>query len=128
MPLTLGCNCSCIAQFGAVLLDGHAPAARHAMHPHQEGHRRRRSTKPATLVVYFHSTVGVASLLLVSAPDTAASIARFTDLTANPRVLHLATHGFYQAAVQPQDRPMLLTRVVPPAPTQREVRPACGAV
>ena len=66
------------------------------------------------MVICFNSTVGVASLLLVSAPDT--------------RVLHLATHGFYQAAVQPQDRPMLLTRVVPPAPTQREVRPACGAV
>jgi hypothetical protein len=80
------------------------------------------------MVIYFHSTVGVASLLLVSAPDTAASIARFTDITASPRVLHLATHGFYQAAVQPQDRPMLLTGVVPLAPTQREVRPACGAV
>jgi hypothetical protein len=31
-------------------------------------------------LIYFNSTVGVASLLHVSAPDTAASIARFTDI------------------------------------------------
>jgi hypothetical protein len=33
-------------------------------------------------VIYFNSTVQVASLLVVSAPDTAASIARFTDITS----------------------------------------------
>ena len=33
-------------------------------------------------VIYFNSTVQVASLLVVSAPDAAASIARFTDITS----------------------------------------------
>ncbi|NKE46004.1 hypothetical protein HB662_14535 [Roseomonas frigidaquae] len=33
------------------------------------------------MIVYFNSTVNVASLLVVSAPDTAVSIARFTDIT-----------------------------------------------
>lgn len=33
-------------------------------------------------VVYFNTTVNAASLLVVSAPDTAASIARFTDITS----------------------------------------------
>ena len=43
------------------------------------------------MVVYFNSTVGVASLLVVSAPDTAASIARFTDITSLDQ---LQTAGF----------------------------------
>ncbi|TDH59255.1 calcium-binding protein [Dankookia rubra] len=43
------------------------------------------------MVIYFNSTVGVASLLVVSAPDTAASIARFTDITALDQ---LRTAGF----------------------------------
>jgi hypothetical protein len=34
------------------------------------------------IIVYFNSTVNVASLLVVSAPDTAGSIARFTDITS----------------------------------------------
>lgn len=34
------------------------------------------------LIVYFNTTVGVASLLVVSAPDTVVSIARFTDITS----------------------------------------------
>ncbi|NKC34350.1 calcium-binding protein [Falsiroseomonas selenitidurans] len=33
------------------------------------------------MVIYFNTTVNVASLLVVSAPDTAVSIARFTDIT-----------------------------------------------
>jgi Ca2+-binding RTX toxin-like protein len=34
------------------------------------------------MIVYFNSTVNVASLLVVSAPDAAASIARFTDVNS----------------------------------------------
>jgi Ca2+-binding RTX toxin-like protein len=34
------------------------------------------------MIVYFNSTVNVASLLVVSAPDAAVSIARFTDVTS----------------------------------------------
>jgi hypothetical protein len=43
------------------------------------------------MVVYFNSTVGVASLLAVSAPDTAASIARFTGINSLDQ---LQTAGF----------------------------------
>jgi putative nodulation protein len=43
------------------------------------------------MVLYFNTTVGVASLLVVSAPDAAASIARFTDITS---VEGLAATGF----------------------------------
>lgn len=40
-----------------------------------------------------------------------ASEARLKALPRPPRVLHLATHGFYRAADRPQDRPMLLAGV-----------------
>jgi len=40
-----------------------------------------------------------------------ASEARLKALPRPPRVLHLATHGFYRAADKPQDRPMLLAGV-----------------
>jgi CHAT domain-containing protein len=40
-----------------------------------------------------------------------ASEARLKALARPPRVLHLATHGFYGAADRPQDRPMLLAGV-----------------
>lgn len=43
------------------------------------------------MVVYFNTTVGVASLLVVSAPDAAASIARFADINS---VEELAATGF----------------------------------
>ena len=43
------------------------------------------------MVVYFNTTVGVASLLVVSAPDAATSIARFTDINS---VEELAATGF----------------------------------
>jgi Ca2+-binding RTX toxin-like protein len=43
------------------------------------------------MVLYFNTTVGVASLLVVSAPDAATSIARFTDITS---VEALAATGF----------------------------------
>ena len=42
-------------------------------------------------------------------PD--ASEARLKALARPPRVLHLATHGFYREARKPQDRPMLLSGV-----------------
>jgi hypothetical protein len=41
-----------------------------------------RNEEAGDLIVYFNSTVNVASLLVVSAPDTAVSIARFTDITS----------------------------------------------
>ena len=43
------------------------------------------------MIVYFNTTVGVASLLVVSAPDAATSIARFTDINS---VEELAATGF----------------------------------
>jgi hypothetical protein len=42
-------------------------------------------------IVYFNSTVNAASLLVVSAPDAATSIARFTDITS---IEDLQTAGF----------------------------------
>jgi len=43
--------------------------------------------------------------------EQGASEARLKALPRPPRVLHLATHGFYRAADRPQDRPMLLAGV-----------------
>src|SRR3954471_13421975 len=40
-----------------------------------------------------------------------AAEARLKPLARPPRVLHLATHGFYRAATRPQDHPMLLAGV-----------------
>jgi CHAT domain-containing protein len=40
-----------------------------------------------------------------------ASEARLQALSRPPRVLHLATHGFYRRASAPQDRPLLLAGV-----------------
>src|SRR3712207_3253219 len=40
-----------------------------------------------------------------------ASEARLKALSQPPRVLHLATHGFYRPAATPQDRPLLLSGV-----------------
>jgi CHAT domain-containing protein len=40
-----------------------------------------------------------------------ASEARLKALLRPPRVLHLATHGFYRAADEPRERPMLLSGV-----------------
>lgn len=34
------------------------------------------------ILIYFNTTTGVASMLYVSAPDTAASFARFTNITS----------------------------------------------
>jgi CHAT domain-containing protein len=42
---------------------------------------------------------------------SAASEARLKRLTRPPRVLHLATHGFYRPARDPADRPMLLAGI-----------------
>ncbi len=46
------------------------------------------------MILYFNSTVGVASLLVASAPDTVVSIARFTDITS---LGALQAAGFGQA-------------------------------
>lgn len=43
------------------------------------------------LIVYFNTTVGVASLLYVTGPDAARSVARFTDIAS---VEDLAAEGF----------------------------------
>ncbi len=42
---------------------------------------------------------------------TAASKARLMGLDHPPRVLHLATHGFYRVPKEPADRPLLLSGV-----------------
>jgi CHAT domain-containing protein/tetratricopeptide (TPR) repeat protein len=42
----------------------------------------------------------------------AASEARLKALEKPPRVLHLATHGFYRVPLEPADQPMLLAGVV----------------
>jgi putative nodulation protein len=46
------------------------------------------------MIIYFNSTVGVASLLVASAPDAVGSIARFTDITS---LEELQTAGFSQS-------------------------------
>ncbi len=43
--------------------------------------------------------------------DTDAAEARLTALNRPPRILHLATHGFYREPAGPLDRPMLLAGV-----------------
>ena len=40
-----------------------------------------------------------------------ATKARLTELGAPPRVVHLATHGFYRAGREPADRPLLLSGI-----------------
>ena len=43
--------------------------------------------------------------------DQSASETRLKSLSRPPRVLHLATHGFYRQPARPSDRPMLLSGV-----------------
>ncbi len=46
------------------------------------------------MIVYFNSTVGVASLLVVDGPDAAHSIARFTNINS---LAELKDAGFSSA-------------------------------